>query len=655
MKRNFVFAMCVSFGALLLLSALPVSCSCDSNEDACPKGQELVDGNCLPIVDGDEDINTDVDPDPNQDRDRNTDEPTETEESEELAPQCQNDSDCDPGLYCGALQQCRQDCTSDGECSDGSYCNGSGQCAVLRAADTDAETQACANSDHSDCPTGYICGAENVCIEGCASRTDCRFGNDCIDSMCQPVTADGDAAQCTSNDDCDPGQICLGNICVTEQPDIEVPERQDGESDSEEIPRTPCDSQDDCQIGSYCGDDNFCATDCFVKEDCPQGRICIVEEGRCVIPGGDEDGLDEVGCTQDSDCGQGTYCKNNVCDYDCNQDSQCNQAAGEVCGDRGKCVVPGDEDIDDVADAIICTADEDCPPTLYCTGANICGMECTGNEQCPDGYTCNERSKCVPPGDEETLCMEDTDCPSGTYCNAERACARDCVNNEDCTNGTDVCSPQGRCVPPQADEDQTESDIINCQDDVACPADMHCLGTGICGRLCGEEIGQCEPGQICDERGRCVADGDAEQDEEYDVPPGYCGPLPPLERGCANDSECGVIFSSNFCECQAIGPAETRPNFQRYVMEGDQCVIDTQVCEDAGCQGLQPKCIDNVCELLPPGDEDLAEGTCNADVDCPGGFYCDMENHLCVQDCISDQDCAENEYCNDIGKCLTID
>ena len=658
MKRNLVFAICVSFGALLLLSALPVSCSCDTNETACPKGQELVDGNCLPIVDGDEDVVADIeidpDPDPNQDRARDDADTTDVPENEELIAQCQNDGDCMPGLYCGALQQCRQDCTSDAECGDGTYCNGIGRCAQTRAADTDAETQPCDGND-ADCPTGYICGADNYCIEGCAARADCRFGNDCIDNQCQPPTADGDASRCTTTSDCDPGQVCIGNVCITEQPDIELPDSQEDPSENDEVPRTPCSEESPCPIASYCGDDNFCTTDCFGTADCPQGRICIIEQGRCVIPVGDEDLPEQVGCTQDSECNPGTYCKDNVCDYDCNQDSQCNQAAGEICGPRGKCVVPGDEDVIESTEAVTCTADEDCPMGQYCTGAGICGVECTGSEQCPDGYTCNERSKCVAAGDVDTaLCMVDTDCPSGNYCNEARACVHDCVNNDDCT-GTDECSIRGRCLPPQADEDQVESETVVCSSDEGCPADQHCMPIGLCGRLCGENIGTCDPGQLCDERGRCVADGDAEQDEEYDLPAGYCGPVPPLDRACTQDSECGVLLSSNFCECSAIGPGELRPNYQRYIMQGEDCVPDTQICEDAGCQNLQPKCIDNVCELLPPGDEDLAEGTCNADVDCPGGFYCNTDSHQCVQDCVNDQDCAPTEYCNDIGKCLTID
>ncbi len=615
-----------------MLSLSPLSCSC-SNSDS--------------NTGGDVDM---PDPDPNVDRDRADGE--DVSEKEELKAQCQKDEDCPLGRYCGAFNQCLQDCASDQDCGESQFCNGFGRCSDLRNPDTDAEVQPCPTGSNDECPTGYVCSADGKCVEGCSSRADCHIGMDCISGTCQEPSTDGDEeSACSTSQDCPEGYDCSGGVCVPQQFDVE-PDQSCNKT---------CNSLEDCDPGSYCGDDGCCHIDCLNDEECGAGKICIEEIGKCVVSGGDEeiDLPESEHCNSDSDCPVGTYCKNSTCDFDCVLDSECDE--GKICDSRGRCSLPSDEDEAESQDAeqITCANDEECPAGNFCTPLGVCGFECIDDSNCGENQFCDPRGRCKTIGgdsDSEVVCINDEDCPSGFYCNIERMCTYDCTQNSDCPNGMQ-CDPRGRCYATGEDSDDGESQAL-CTTDDDCPDKHFCAFAGEDQGFCIQECTtSADCGAVgaweCDDRGRCVQLDSDETEQD----PGYCGPNPPLVTACAQDNDCRVIISTNNCECAAVGSGEMRTEFVSYIMRDGACVPDPNVCETSGCNVMMPKCVDGECTLVAPSDQDeeMPEGWCEYDAQCPSGFYCDIPNNQCKQDCVENTDCNyPEEYCNDIGKCLPM-
>ena len=520
-----------------------------------------------------------------------------------------------------------------------------------------------------DCPVHYFCNMMQQCELGCMFDSDCGSGFVC-DEHGHCVEEQIEEEEITDGDD-----------EIDTDPEIE-PEPEPEPDIVDEDPEPVCTYDSDCPMGSYCDAWGQCVIDCFFDTDCDPGYVCITELGRCLPSGGDEDLVDtdtEPQCTSDDQCSAGTYCKAGVCDFDCGRDEDC--ADGEVCTDRGRCVVPGDDDIEIEEEQFVCMVDDDCPLGSYCNDFGDCAIDCFVDADCATGWDCDEaRGRCNP---GTISCMADPECPAGWYCDGGlMICVDGCDNDNECPEGYTCSVVHGRCeeIPEETETDGDDEDYdgpIFCSGDEQCPADEHCLGTGLCGRVCGPEVGDCPLGYDCDERGRCILDPDYEfelEDEAEEEEAAYCGPQPPLAQACNNNGDCylegsppvpNIIQSTNGCVCLAANNQETSPSFVNYMWVNDQCMLDNNSCPTNTCEGTV-ECISERCTFIP--DEctgiDLC---CHNDEECstvhglsfyhctyfPGQMYGQCESECSIDPETGDSiGCDPGYYCNDIGNCI---
>ena len=543
-------------------------------------------------------------------------------------------------------------------------------CATAEVADgdvdvTDIELPPWCSQD-AECPVHYFCNPVQQCEAGCMFDSDCDASQVC-DEHGHCVEAEIEEEEITD-----------GDLEPDLEPELE-PEPEPEPDLVDDDPEPQCTYDTDCPLGSYCNAERQCVIDCFFDEDCGTGYVCITELGRCLPVGGDEDVVDqdtEPQCTTDDQCSPGTYCKDGACDFDCGRDEDC--IDGEICSDRGRCVVPGDEDLEAESDTFVCTGDGDCPLGSYCNPFGDCAIDCFVDEDCSAGYTCDEaRGRCII---GTISCTGDFDCPTGWYCDdAMLECMDGCDNDTQCPEGYTCSTVHGRCeeIPEELEtdgDDEYDGPII-CTGDEQCPADEHCLGTGLCGRVCGEGIGDCPLGYYCDERGRCILDPDYEFEEEAETEEEgtYCGPQPPLKQSCLSNADCYsdgnppqpmILQSTNGCVCLGVNNQETSPSFVNYVLDGNQCILDTASCPQNVCEGTV-ECLDDRCTFIPDECSGI-DLCCHSDLECqtvhglsyyhctyfPGQLYGQCESECTVDAETGDSiGCPDGYYCNDIGFC----
>ncbi|MEQ8455767.1 MAG: Dickkopf N-terminal cysteine-rich domain-containing protein [Sandaracinaceae bacterium] len=99
---------------------------------------------------------------------------------------CLLTSDCTPGLECN-FGTCTTVCVEDRDCSPGAQC----------LTDPDTEALACIEPQtdgciyNSDCPEGFVCGADQTCRIECREDRDCDAPRRCVESFCVLSDAGG--------------------------------------------------------------------------------------------------------------------------------------------------------------------------------------------------------------------------------------------------------------------------------------------------------------------------------------------------------------------------------------------------------------------------------------------------------------------------------
>ncbi len=325
-------------------------------------------------------------------------------------------------------------------------------------------------------------------------------------------------------------------------------------------------------------------------------------------------------CLQESDCGAGLKCLNNVCktegtcsDSVKNQDESGADCGGLVCTPR-------------CAEDVACALESDCAMGLGCVGG-LCKQPCSNGLEDVD----------------ET----DVDC-GGATCSAR--CGRDkgCAQASDCANG-DACV-EGLCKPVSCSNDVKDAD----------ESDVDCGGASACARCerkaaCSDRT-DCASGDICWES-LCVAlsciDGrytTGESDQDCGGP--NCGPCNAYKR-CEGDDDC---VDATTCESNidpytyAVCISSECSNMIKDAGESDVDCGGSSVCRrcDSGetCAAQSDcfngrDCYDGVCDLLTCRNGSL-DASRETDVDC---------GNLCTQACetgercLNDTDCATNDVC----------
>ncbi len=267
---------------------------------------------------------------------------------------CREDAQCGDGKICEE-NLCVEGCHDDQGCLiagvfAGNICrDGVGRCAA-----------GC--REQGQCGEGRVC-EESLCIPSCAQDDDCidREGRgtchedgrclscqDLVEICEQPghggegYTCDSESGRCsppcTENIDCDPeAPYCHEHRCIpcSLGGDDLCREMHDEDWVCEEGPscQQGCPSQP-CEHGVICRG-GHCAS-CVENAECRalgEGLICL--EGRCISPG----------CQEESDCGAGLICQNEICIQGCNPSSclrDCGAEAPKVCsGDICLCLTGG--------------------------------------------------------------------------------------------------------------------------------------------------------------------------------------------------------------------------------------------------------------------------------------------------------------------------
>ncbi|HJK95636.1 MAG TPA: MopE-related protein [Polyangiaceae bacterium LLY-WYZ-14_1] len=332
----------------------------------------------------------------------------------------------------------------------------------------------------------------------------------------------------------------------------------------------------------------------------------------------------------------------------------------------------------DLRDATFVENPEDLLPTLTeIVAGSIRFEECNGVDDDCDGEVdedfpllgtgCDDGEVGICRGVGAFVCNDDGD---DVRCQIDMAGGT--PETEVCNDLDDNCNGQvdeglvctGSCVPSGPEIcDGVDNDCNNLVDEA---------GPGI-GEVCGETLGQCEPGAQ-----RCVAgmlqcvggvgprdevcnglddDCDGEADELAVCPEGSAC----IEGGCRRSCRPSQEFPCPFgleCVTGDSGESFCVPTPCAACESGELCIDDVcvDVCEDVTC-GPGERCVEGNCLSCVftgcPGEQVCFAGACQddpcAEVDCPDGEAC--EDGRCEPLC-DPAACEDGEVCGSDGRCV---
>ncbi|MBN2360932.1 MAG: hypothetical protein JXR83_15865 [Deltaproteobacteria bacterium] len=323
---------------------------------------------------------------------------------------------CGEGLYClpkvpscsqyATPQQCNSQTPDCGWDSDYETCDWAmGQCYT-----------------ESEIPTSGACLNGFICFTGSYCRPS--------DGTCQPLAGENEACSDdgTAGAPCGDLLVCVENVC-----------------------RTACDYNEDCQAGYYCSDDYTCQplapTACDDDTMCPTDFYCVVPEDPC-------DGQEEHICSKLE------LCKITPDPY-CNPVGDCDSlTSATACGANAECVwiSAGSSPFCDNKcrahdeDQTACLATATCSWYVDAYGYTYCISECLYLWN--DEAACRANTACV--FETEPLC--ELKAPIGS-------CERKLAVGEPCTDSTQCLS--GDCATDANGDDRCAVALTGCNRDVA--------------------------------------------------------------------------------------------------------------------------------------------------------------------------------------------
>ena len=569
---------------------------------------------------------------------------------------CTADGECDPAEYCldtGDVGVCEPDLPL------GAPCDGAPVCASILCAQTDLSDGpvcvACledAGCDQggclhgrclgdgecllaADCPGGMACGpgegAVGTCVPMSLLGEPCEDSALCATDLCADPGPAGYCVECVGDEDCGAGELCVDGGC---QP----------------ADAAPCSLDAECAGGEYCAMNllsgtSWCATQkgpggaCTADTAC-QSLICDLGSEQC------------LGCLGDADCAGDAVCVDGACDLvddvwgGCASDAEC--ALGEWCQKKKSAanVCLPERDLGEP-----CSKDLACA-SGHCDGepeAKVC-VECEADEHCPAAETCFAGTCAL----DDIVCEIHQECgPSGWcsegVCKAEKGKAAPCGGNYECKSG--------HCAA-----------VAGASICVACSADGHCAGSGICVDF------ECK---YSGDTTECAVDSDCPAGE-------WCELNPAGANACASPSPIGSPCTANaYCEsglCATLlgsggGTQCVECKADADCGEGAKCKLLAKTCDQLTCEHDEDACDPGEwCDKKPEqtdtcepkgalGESCPKKGACQSGhcadtgagkvcvgceelADCAAGELC--ADFVCevATPCSANEDCAAGEFCN---------
>ncbi len=179
-----------------------------------------------------------------------------------IAEPCLINSDCSPGLAC-VFRVCHLPCKVDSDCDPSSRCVAATDPAktLICILPSDVPDAGCRYT--SQCPSGLVCGRDEVCRNECLATVDCIPDQQCVSGLCAKQTEllrDG-GLPLVSQDVSNEGQHCAYGR--------------------------------DCTDPLICRE-HTCVRECLDSRDCPLGATCT-SAGRCASTGSNGGGGGSTG------------------------------------------------------------------------------------------------------------------------------------------------------------------------------------------------------------------------------------------------------------------------------------------------------------------------------------------------------------------------
>ncbi len=361
---------------------------------------------------------------------------------------------------------------------------------------------------------------------------------------------------------------------------------------------------------------------------CAAGKTCCTSDGHCSL--GQYCGDDHYCTACDDECGEGSYgCTDGDTRWSCSRQGNCLKKMDTDCSpdkvcSEGTCVSAG------AADGGSCTSDDDC------AGENsYCRQKPTPSPQGPVERVC-----CMYPFDEPHCCNTDADCEplQGNHvCDLDyHACSYSGAENYG------PCSSDADCKSDNCHRKSGASTGICCKYESlyakCCTSDDHC-DSGDCNtntKICVETPDLAELYETCHSNSEC-------ESRKCYIPSGTSTGIccdPAIDSGvcCTADAHCASL------DCDG----STKRCQDEKKDDGESCSSDDE-CSSNNCNN-------GLC---------CQDGSycCRSSGDCPGDYYCDQKEHICVvseepepvekktlyQACSSHEDCGSDNCCG--GKC----
>ena len=269
---------------------------------------------------------------------------------------------------------------------------------------------------------------------------------------------------------------------------------------------------------------------------------------------------------------------------------------------------------------------------LFLTGCNPCQTQ-----PCNDGEFCNGNETCTVDSEAEAgyVCGdgEDVVCDAGFVCDEEQdACVEQTCELLFCDDGNP-------CTDDSCDEETVT--CVNAPNTADCDDGSDCTEADVCGGgVCAGTAVVCDDGDACTTEvcvvnaegvGGCVFTNVVCPEGE-DCIDGACVQTCTADTDCPDD---GDVCTTETC----INGGCIGVNNSAACDDGNVCT-DNDTCADGACAG-----------------SDIA-GCCTSDADCTSPQTCDTATNTCVDQCVTDTDCADDgdactdETC-DNGSCVS--